>query len=290
MTRVTCCPRTTPSRAACAAALGLGVLLASGCASSDPQVEPAPTPNVVTIAATDYAYDAPAEIPAGVTTFRLETSGQAMHHAIIVQLDSGKTFDDLMAAFAQPGPPPAWAVPVGGPNAPAPGGSSNATIDLAPGDYAIICMVDLPGGVPHIAHGMSRPLRVVAAAEGPAAPLPTPDVRLTLSDYHFEFSAPVTAGRRTFEVVGAPGQPHEVELVRLEPGKSAMDVITWAAAPEGPPPGTPIGGTAPAIAGRSVFFEADLAPGTYALICFLPDPSDGKPHFTHGMIREFTVE
>lgn len=271
-------------------ALLAGLALTAACATGDPQIDPAPAPNVVTIAATDYAYEAPDEIPAGVTTFRLETGGQTFHHAMIVQLDSGKTYDDLLAALAAQGHPPAWAVPVGGPNAPAPGAVSNATIDLAPGDYAILCMVDVPGGVPHVAHGMSRPLRVVPAAEGPSAPLPLADVRVTLADYGFEFSAPVTAGRRTFEVVGAPGQPHELELVRLEPGKSALDMIHWVETPEGPPPGTPIGGTAPAIAGRSVFFEVDLAPGNYALICFLPDASDGRPHFLHGMIREFTVE
>jgi len=183
-------------------------------------------------------------------------------------------------------------VPMGGPNAPVPGGGiANATIDLEPGDYAIVCMVDVPDGVPHIAHGMMRPLTVTPADPSvPAAVLPTADVRITLFDYNFELSAPVTAGLRTFEVVGAPGQPHEVELVRLEPGKSAMDMLHWIESPDGPPPGTPLGGTAPAIAGKSVFFDALMEPGRYALICFLPDAGDGKPHFMHGMIHEFDVE
>jgi len=34
----------------------------------------------------------------------------------------------------------------------------------------------------------------------------------------------------------------------------------------------------------------DLKPGRYALICFLPDASDGKPHFEHGMVREIELE
>jgi hypothetical protein len=274
-----------------AAALALP-LIAWGCASTDPVVEVAPTPNVVTVVADDFSYEAPAEIPEGVTTFRLVANGPTLHHAVIFRLEEGKTYDDLMAAFAQPGPPPSWAVPVGGPNAPAPGGGiANATIDLAPGNYAIVCLVDVPNGVPHIAHGMSRPLTVTALpADAPRAPLPTADVTVRLFDYNFELSTPITAGTRVFEVVGNPGQPHEVELVRLEPGKTAMDMLNWVAKPEGPPPGLPLGGTAPAMPGMSVFFEAEMTPGNYAFICFLPDAGDGKPHFTHGMIKEFVVE
>jgi hypothetical protein len=36
-------------------------------------------------------------------------------------------------------------------------------------------------------------------------------------------------------------------------------------------------------------FTADFVPGKYALICFLPDAKDGKPHFMHGMVQEVTV-
>jgi hypothetical protein len=35
--------------------------------------------------------------------------------------------------------------------------------------------------------------------------------------------------------------------------------------------------------------RADLEPGRYALICFLPDLADGKPHFMHGMMQEIEV-
>ena len=37
---------------------------------------------------------------------------------------------------------------------------------------------------------------------------------------------------------------------------------------------------------------AELAPGDYAMVCFIPvgGGEDGPPHFTEGMIQEFTVE
>jgi len=38
-------------------------------------------------------------------------------------------------------------------------------------------------------------------------------------------------------------QPHEVELVRFQPGKTAADVLAWLKIEEGPPPGEPYGGT-----------------------------------------------
>jgi hypothetical protein len=41
--------------------------------------------------------------------------------------------------------------------------------------------------------------------------------------------------------------------------------------------------------GRHAFINVRLEPGTYALICFIPDAKDGKPHFMHGMMKEFKV-
>ena len=45
----------------------------------------------------------------------------------------------------------------------------------------------------------------------------------------------------------------------------------------------------PLARGGVASFEADLAPGHYGMICFLPDAKDGKPHHEHGMIQEFGV-
>ncbi|HEY5218632.1 MAG TPA: hypothetical protein VIJ16_02430, partial [Gemmatimonadaceae bacterium] len=123
-------------------------------------------PPIVTIHATDYAYQAPDSISGGMVTLRLINDGHALHHATILKLDTTKTVADLEAALKHPGPPPAWATPLGGPNAPAPGDTSNATLYLAPGHYAVVCFVDMPGGVAHFMKGMIRGFVVRAAAEG----------------------------------------------------------------------------------------------------------------------------
>ncbi|HXG70536.1 MAG TPA: hypothetical protein VNJ04_07990 [Gemmatimonadaceae bacterium] len=41
--------------------------------------------------------------------------------------------------------------------------------------------------------------------------------------------------------------------------------------------------------GAHGFFRVQITPGEYGLICFLPDVKDGKPHFVHGMVNQFTV-
>jgi hypothetical protein len=249
---------------------------------------PVAKPNVVRIVGEDFKFEGPDAIPAGLTQFRFLNKGPALHHMALLKLEDGKTIADLRALMAKPGgPPPAWVVEVGGPNAPAPGLESNATMVLAPGNYVLICFVDLDGPA-HFTKGMVKPL-TVTGTPATTASLPATDVTATLFDYNFKLSAPLSAGTRTIRVYNAARQHHEVELVQLAPGASLSDFMNWMQKMDGPPPGKPIGGVAGIDAGMSQSFTADFVPGKYALICFLPDAKDGKPHFMHGMVQEVTV-
>jgi hypothetical protein len=245
-------------------------------------------PTMVTVHARDFAYDAPDHIPAGMTTFRFVNDGPGIHHLEVIRLDSAKTMADLQKTLQKPGPFPAWAVTVGGPNATDPQMEDNGTMDLASGNYVLICLVDIPGGVPHFAKGMMRPLTVTAAT-GPSAPAPIADLVLTLSSYKFEFSRPLTVGPHTIRVETSAGQPHEVEILRLEPGKSANDAFSWMRTMKGPAPAHAIGGAGPSSPGHPVYFSVNLAAGRYVVVCFLPDATDGKPHFMHGMVQTIDV-
>jgi uncharacterized cupredoxin-like copper-binding protein len=235
----------------------------------------------------DFKFDAPDVIPAGMTEFRFTNKGPALHHLAILKLNGGKTIDDLRAALANPGPPPSWVKEYGGVNAPAPGNEANVTLNLAPGNYALICFVDI-GGPPHFAKGMVRPLRVVPSKK--VGPAPTAGVTMTLVDYNFKLSGPIRAGTRTIRVRNAGKQHHEVQLIQLAPGKTVKDVLDWIGKPDGPPPGTAIGGVAGMEPGMTEYFTANFTPGKYGLICFLPDAKDGKPHLAHGMVQEITVK
>lgn len=250
----------------------------------------AAVPHEMTVIATDYKFDAPDQIPAGMVTVHLIDNGSEMHHVAFVKLNDGKTMADVEQAMKTQGPMPTWAVDHGGVNPPRPGGGmASATQLLEPGNYALLCFVPSSDGVPHFAKGMVRPLTVTTSTNAPA-PAPVADIVMTLNDYTFTTSKPITAGKHTIRIENAGTQSHELMLARLVPGKKASDVPTWAEKPNGPPPAEPIGGV-PAIAkGTSAFITADFTPGDYAFVCFLPDAKDGKPHFMHGMVQQVHVE
>lgn len=279
------------SAAPIVAALAAAIL--AGCAKELPPADevasaaPASAPNVVEITGGDYFFQAPDTIPAGATTFRLKTNGKEMHHVQLLKLAEGKTMADMMKESAG-GEPPRWAIPVGGPNAPIPGVSSAETsVDLEPGNYALICMIPSPDGRPHVAQGMSRPL-VVAATESRRA-LPEADLTIRLTDYAFDVPDSISAGKHVIRVENLAEQPHEILLVKLEPGKAPEDLAKWVERMDGPPPAAPFGGTTAFVKGVVNVVSVDLPPGDYGLLCFLPDAKDGKMHVAHGMMRRLKV-
>lgn len=242
----------------------------------------------VTITARDYAYEVQDTIEAGYVNLHLVNKGTELHHVQLLRLEQGKTLGDMFKALEAGGPPPAWVVDVGGPNTPVPGGESYAALDLKAGRYALVCFIPSPDGKPHIMKGMAKEITVKPAKAPHAAPK-TQATTVTLSDYDFSFSKPLVAGRQTIRVVNKAQQPHEIVIARLAPGKTAMEIAQWAEKPQGPPPGAPVGGTTGMAKDGWNDITVDLEAGNYALICFIPDAKDGKPHLVHGMIKEITV-
>jgi hypothetical protein len=250
------------------------------------QPDAAGGPNVVTVTASDYSFDAPAAVPAGLTAIRLVNKGPSLHHIQLMKLGEDKTLNDFLAELKGEHPP-TWATPAGGPNPPEVGGTSTSIETLEPGNYALICFIPAADGMPHVMKGMSRALKVVGPSR--TASEPEADLVVKLVDYDFELSTPLTPGKHTIRVENAGSQPHEIAIIRLHPGKSPADFTAWGMKPTGPPPGTTHGGVAGIMPGAHSFIEVDLPPGNYGLICFLPDAKDGKPHFVHGMAKRTTV-
>lgn len=246
--------------------------------------------NSIDLAATDFSFSAPDTAPAGPTWIRMTNAGKEFHHVIVIHLDSGHTVAEFVKAFAaNPQAPPAWAHPMGGPIAPSPGGQATSTaVNLNPGTYALICVVPSADGVPHLAKGMSRELTVVPTTAA-AAPI-TPTSTITLADYSFTTSTPLTAGKNIIRVVNSATQPHEVVIVRVFQGKTVGDVAAFGEKPVGEPPGEVIGGASFIAGPVENFIEVDLTPGDYGFICFVPDAKDGKPHIAHGMIQQFKIQ
>lgn len=245
----------------------------------------------VTLTAADYAFEAPDSIAAGITTFELVNKGPEMHHVQLVRLDGGRTLQDFQQAMASHGPPPAWVKFVGGPNTPVPDGKSvsRVTINLAPGQYVLLCFIPSPDGTPHIMKGMVRPMTVTGTAAVTQAGMPKADAVMTLYDYNFDLDKPLAAGRRTIRITNKAQQFHEALLVKLAPGTAVDALPQWlAGGMKGPPPAMPMGGIVGIDAGAENYITVDLEPGEYGLYCFLPAP-DGKEHVQHGMLKKITV-
>ncbi len=274
-------------------ALLLTAAVLAGCKSDRPTADNAAAPTAaatVNVTATDFKLDLPASIPAGSVTIHLVNHGKEIHQAQLVRLEEGKTAADLQAAMKQSGPPPSWMKFAGGPTAAAPGQEATSTQVLTPGQYVAICAIPSPDGVPHVMKGMVQPFEVTGGTAAVALPAASDTVRLV--DYAFEQSRPLPAGHHTILIDNAGPQPHEIVLLKLAPGKSVEDFGTWATTGgmQGPPPAMPAGGLAVIDSGGNAVLEADLSPGEYGLICFMPDTKDGKPHFMHGMMKQIKVE
>jgi plastocyanin len=233
---------------------------------------PALPGHVVDVVAGDYYFEAPDTIPAGLTTFRLQ-SREGGHGAWIVRLARGHTVNELVAA-GDVGRRTPWATNLGGPAFPAPHGSANATMVLAPGEYAIVCFVRGADDTPHARLGMFHRLVVVPTRRAPE-PLPHPDATITLVDYAFRVPPSLGAGRHVVRVVNAGNVNHELRIQRVLPGHTAEESLAWTPSSKAPPPDEDFATMATLPPGGAVTTTLDLAPGAYTLFCV--------PQLKHGM-------
>jgi hypothetical protein len=260
-----------------------------------PAPKPPPKFQEVTYTAVDFSYNGPDTLPGGWTRVHVKNSGKDLHHILFVQLKDGKSQADFEAALkADPmlAKPPSWIRFAGGPNAIIPGEAGTALINLEPGNYLLICVVPDPKGVLHVAQGMIKPVTVTESKKSTAAPKAAR--RIELNNFSYTIPKPLTAGKQIIEVVNKGSQDHELVLVQLPPNHTIMDFgrhfMPDAPTAGGPLPGKPIGGIVGLGPGEHAYFYADLAPGRYGLICFWPDTAgDRHPHFTKGMMADFTI-
>ena len=112
----------------------------------------------VDVALLDYSFELSQNtIPANtLVAFEINNAGQYPHEFVVVRLPEGVTVEDALAdpalgesveflagAFAEPGE----AAYVG-------------LMGLEPGTYTVVCFVDTPEGIPHVARGMVAELTV----------------------------------------------------------------------------------------------------------------------------------
>ncbi|MCB0125986.1 MAG: hypothetical protein KDE58_27205 [Caldilineaceae bacterium] len=242
----------------------------------------------ITIMAHDFSFSVPAEIEAGLVRIKLEDHGQEPHHVQFARLNDGVTFEQFMAALQKGENEALPLLTFPGGVAPIdPNGVASAILDLAPGNYVLLCLVPSPDGIPHLAKGMIAPVTVVEG--GVQASTPEVQGTVKLVDFSFVLPSEIKAGKQIWEVVNEGSQLHEINLMKLADGKSMDDVAAWMAKPEGAPPFSNVGGFNGIDAKKVGYMELDLTPGTYVAICHVPDPASGKAHDALGMVMPFTV-
>jgi hypothetical protein len=262
---------------------------ASGAAATPSAASTAPPE--VRFVARDFAFEGPDTIAAGMTTLVLHNAGPSLHHVLLLRLANGRTAEDLRAAVLGGKPPGVWGswfVMAGGVSPVDPGKDARATLMIEPGAYAVVCLVSAPGHVPHMRRGMITGLTVTPSTP-PAATTRTSDLTLTEVDFAYAFSSPPTAGRHVIEVWNAGKQPHELQLIRLAPGKTLADLERWTRTLEGAPPGESLGGAAPMAPGQVEYVPVDLTPGDYVAFCLVLDRATHKTHMAQGMVLPFTI-
>jgi uncharacterized cupredoxin-like copper-binding protein len=218
----------------------------------------------------------------------MENQGAEPHHAQLVRLNEGVSAEAFGGALMQ-GPEAAFPLVSfeGGPAVVGPGGTAQATLNLTAGNYMMLCFVETAEGVPHLALGMIRPFQVAPPPSTAQAPQASGEV--ILKDFSFEVPQ-IQAGERTLRVTNQGPQVHEMAMLRTD--ASLSEVMQALANFDEEPPFeiTDVGGMQALDAGKSGWVTVNFTPGTYVLLCFVPDPETGQPHVALGMVDAFTVQ
>jgi hypothetical protein len=123
-------------------------------------------------------------------------------------------------------------------------------------------------------------------------------VHVALSEYKFAMPSTLAAGPQIWQLTNTGEQPHLLDLAGIPAGTTFDEVMgAIGFAITGTPAARALGleeirdlaATTPLSPGHTTWIEVDLAPGTYAVACFVSDPANGAPHATMGMVQVFTV-
>jgi len=259
--------------------IGLGILAAGGVASAG-----AGGGSSITARIDDRTVHFSPALHAGFVRLHIVSTGSTPHHLLIWQLHpsvSFKQFDRVDAS--QSGNPFKLATVIGGNGPLVPGHSMDIWIHVAKGRVAIDDIRS--GGVT----GFHRDLTVRRSGQNAAQPTALGTVAAVPGD---RFRLPRGFGRPgVWRFANRDNETHEATVGRLAPGKTVADLISWAKqGKNGPPPLSGSAGGFGALGGHAHawFTIGHLAPGHYALVCFIPGP-DGMPHVAMGMAAGFTV-
>jgi len=247
---------------------------------------------------TDGGFSLPASVHAGFVTFRISSPEDAFHAIQGFSLNPGVTLDQALADINQALSGDPVQVPLGmqaimrdlvevGGVVTSPHAAQEVTIPLDKGTYYFLDINDInnPPLVPRV-----HTLKAVGNFKWSQLPVFTSVIEGTMIDDQPRFIAPSTmAHDETFLAVVSSDELHEFVFRPVVPGTTDEYITTFydavkAGTPRPPSPWTGIQSGLQALSpGRWAIYKLDLAPGPYALICYVPSDETGIAHGWDGM-------
>jgi hypothetical protein len=230
------------------------------------------------------------ELPAGPVTVEFANDAPQPHELQMIRVDGDHSIEEVLEVISSEGEPiPGWIHGAGGVGSVAPGQTSTSTQVLESGRHFLIAQLAAEGEEPPVTAELE-------VSDGQArGKLPEASARIDAFEYGFRPEG-LKPGRQEVEFNNTGGELHHVQAFPLRPGASldeAKEFFESEEPPEGEEPPLDFEGAAgtPVLdGGTKQVLEMELRPGKYALVCFIPDRSGGKPHLDKGMIDEVEVE
>ena len=169
------------------------------------------------------------------------------------------------------------------------GATARVGIPLESGSYSL--SVASAGDAEEDIHRVDL-VQTLEVTGGAGEPDSSADLTVEMVDFAFTLPENAAGGTQTWEFINRGEQTHHAVIQKVKPGKTLEDVMAFARTFEGEDPTEEFAYVHLLSPGSSNFVTLDLTPGTYILLCFLPDYApggDGAPHLAHGMMQAVTV-
>jgi len=239
----------------------------------------------VNISITADGMTVPESVSGGLAHLVFENTGEAPFIPIFAQLGEGVSMDAVLEAlFTEDMSIMSQLSFKGGPGV-LPGQTVDMMIDLAPGEYML---ANVGAEMPQVTSF------VVEESGDTMMEEPVADVTLTMVDFGYGIPMTIGSGENLWRIENIGEQWHEMTITPVEAGTTIEDVraILMEEMETGEPmlPQFPV--IMPLDGDQVAWVSVDLEPGTYVLLCNLPDimaTSEEHLHHELGMIQLITV-
>ncbi len=279
------------------------------------------TIHVVKVTAHDNGSDAnfhgyftiPSTVPTGLVEFHFKNEGTQDHMAQFFKLNPGVSESEFLARltplFSSQDPSVVThalhelleiSAAAGGADSVTAGVVQSVIERVTAGHYVVVCFDTTSDGTPHFLRGMHKSFWVTKNAWAAVDQdtniedgAPVANGTVYESDHSISVPSVISTSQPLLLKVRVSDQTHEFQLVRVPAGTTKDALLQCLTGPQSACTltGEPIdsGGAASIAPGSTHWVELNLAPGTYAAWCFVPDIVTGMPHAFMGMITVFTV-